>query len=137
GTLPYMAPEQFSGKADERTDIYQAGAVLYELATGRRALGATQPAALINAILHSTPQLPRALNAALSADFDPILMKAIDKDPALRSQRAGEFAISLHGLRCSSSRVAVRPHEKTRWGLPIAAGSAAVLALAGGLFWFA
>ncbi len=60
GTLPYMAPEQFEGKADERTDIYQAGMVLYELATGRRAFEEKQPAALMRAILGDEPSSPAA-----------------------------------------------------------------------------
>src|SRR5437899_16939 len=52
GTLPYMAPEQLRGqRADQRTDIYSAGAVLYEISTGKRPYQQTSGPQLISAIL--------------------------------------------------------------------------------------
>ena len=51
GTLPYMAPEQFSGIADQRTDLWSVGAVLYEMATGKLPFTETQIQELRDAIL--------------------------------------------------------------------------------------
>ena len=60
GTLPYMAPEQLEGASgDERTDIFAFGAVLYEMASGRRAFRGDSQASLIAAILNRPPQNAR------------------------------------------------------------------------------
>ena len=59
GTPPYMAPEQVAaGPVDGRTDIYAAGATLYELATGRRVFDKPRGAGLYEAILRDTPEPP-------------------------------------------------------------------------------
>jgi eukaryotic-like serine/threonine-protein kinase len=63
GTMPYMAPEQLEGKeTDTRTDVFAFGAILYEMATGRRAFEGKSQASLIAAILAAEPKPLRTLH---------------------------------------------------------------------------
>lgn len=96
GSLPYMSPEQALGReVDARTDIFSFGAVLYEMATGRRAfLGAT-PAAIFDAILNRAPQAPRLLNPNLSEALDRIIRRCLEKDPGMRYQTARDLLADL------------------------------------------
>ena len=99
GTLPYMAPEQLRGeRVDARTDVYAAGAVLYELATGTRVHPGLSGARLMGAILDEAPVSPRALNPRVSQDLEQVLCKALDKDPQLRYQSARELRVDLERL---------------------------------------
>src|SRR5438876_2431086 len=91
GTLAYMAPEQINGaESDERADIYATGAVLYELATGRRPFDAPVPGRLMHAILTEQPPAPSTINPAISPQLDRIILKALEKDPSRRYQSANE-----------------------------------------------
>jgi len=110
GTLPYMAPEQIRGQvADQRTDVYAAGAVLYEMATGRRPFNATNDAALMNAILRGKPDPPTETNPEISPGLNAIVLKAMDIDPALRYQSAIELQVDLQRL---SGRPATAPGSR-------------------------
>jgi serine/threonine protein kinase len=96
GTLPYMAPEQLRGEAiDARTDIWAAGVVLYEMATGRRAFPEAEGARVITAILTKPPSLPSAVHRRVSAGLDSIIVKCLEKDPERRYQSAKELAVDL------------------------------------------
>ncbi len=65
GTVQYMAPEQLEGRpADERTDIFAFGVVLYEMLTGHRAFEGASSAALIGNILHTDHPRPRRLSGS-------------------------------------------------------------------------
>ncbi len=103
GTLPYMAPEQLLGeKVDARTDIFAAGLVLYEMATGRRAFLETQSSRLIDTILNRAPFPPRAVVPGLRPELEPIILKCQEKDPDNRYQSARELAVDLRRLERSS-----------------------------------
>jgi tetratricopeptide (TPR) repeat protein len=96
GTLPYMAPELLQRQpADERSDIYAAGAVLYEMTTGQRLFPDKHGASLLDAVLHRSVRPPRELNPRLSVELQNIIQKAIDKDPDRRYQSAKELKIDL------------------------------------------
>ena len=137
GTLPYMSPEQLKGEPiDARADIYTIGAVLYEMATGRRAFPENQTSRLIDAILHQPPVAPRALNSRISVELESITLKCLDKDPDQRYQSAKELLVDLRRLEPSSSRYASPPHPSPVWGRVaklVGYGVPALLVLAVGL----
>ena len=93
GTLGYMSPEQARGdEPDARSDLFSFGAVLYEMATGRRAFSGKTPAMIFAAILSYTP--PMAAGA-----LGPIIGKAIEKDREARWASAAEMKAALVELR--------------------------------------
>jgi eukaryotic-like serine/threonine-protein kinase len=115
GTLPYMSPEQLDGeRVDARTDIYTLGAVVYEMATGRRAFTGELASQVINAILHQAPVTPRAINARTSPELETIILKCLEKDPAQRYQSAKELLVDLRRLAGRSS-VVVAPTRIRKW----------------------
>jgi tetratricopeptide (TPR) repeat protein len=103
GTLPYMAPEQFrDGAVDLRSDIWAAGVVLYEMATGRRCFDEPSLATLMEAILRREPLPPASVNRAISPGLDRLIRKALEKEPARRFQSAEALSAALESLRASS-----------------------------------
>jgi serine/threonine protein kinase len=96
GTLPYMAPEQVQGEgADVRSDLYAAGAVLYEMATGQRAFPEKTTTELVSAILQRPPVPPASMNRKVSPELERIILKCLEKDPENRYQSAKEFGVDL------------------------------------------
>ncbi|MGA2066329.1 MAG: protein kinase [Thermoguttaceae bacterium] len=95
GTLRYMAPEQFSGQADARSDIYGLGLTLYELLTLRPAFEDNSRSSLIAKITHGEPPGPRKLNPAIPRDLETIVLKAMAREPRDRYPTAGELARDL------------------------------------------
>jgi tetratricopeptide (TPR) repeat protein/predicted Ser/Thr protein kinase len=125
GTLPYMSPEQLRAEAvDARTDIYGAGAVLYEMATSQRPFPETQPTRLIDAILHSSPQPLSAHRPAISSSLEAIIFKALEKDPARRYQSARELLVALESTTVVPSRA-----PKFKWSTAATVSSAVILIL--------
>jgi serine/threonine-protein kinase len=97
GTMQYMAPEQLCGAVvDERVDVYGAGAVLYEFATGRAPFAHLRDGALIDAILHHAPRRPSERHPAITPALESVVLRALDKDP---SRRFASAAAMLHALR--------------------------------------
>ena len=140
GTLPYMPPEQLQGEpVDARADIYTIGAVLYEMATGRRAFQEEQTSRLIDAILHQPPIPPRVLNHRVSTGLETIILKCLDKQPDRRYQSATELLVDLRRLSLPSSPSSdhsIPPAPSPAWGKVrkrISYGVLLLLALAAGL----
>jgi len=98
GTLPYMAPEQLQGQEpDTRSDIYSAGVVLYELATGSRPFP-QRGQMLWEAILQSDPPAPRIKNADISPTLEAVILKCLEKDPNRRYQSAKELLAGVSSI---------------------------------------
>ena len=116
GTLPFMPPEQLLGDSvDARADIYTIGAVLYEMATDRRAFPEGLTSRLMDSILHQPPVSPRAINPRISTQLETIILKCLDKEPDRRYQSATELrrlaasVILFFQLRTSSSTANLEP----------------------------
>jgi serine/threonine protein kinase/tetratricopeptide (TPR) repeat protein len=123
GTLPYMAPEQLRADVvDARTDIYGAGAVLYEMATAQRPFTESQPTRLVDAILHSSPQPLSSHGSTASASLESIIFKALEKEPARRYQSARELLVALESRGVSAA-------PASRWKLSLAGVTTLVLIL--------
>jgi serine/threonine protein kinase/tetratricopeptide (TPR) repeat protein len=106
GTIPYMSPEQLRGRQlDQRSDIFSAGAVLYEMATGCRPFPQSQNTEVIGAILHKNPEPPSTLNVEISPGMESVICKALEKDPERRYHTARELKAALEGISATSQRL--------------------------------
>jgi Tol biopolymer transport system component len=96
GTFQYMAPEQLEGKeADPRTDIFALGAVLYEMASGRKAFEGKSQASLISSILTVDPPSISTLRPMCPPALDRVVRISLAKDPDDRWQSAHDVAAEL------------------------------------------
>jgi Tol biopolymer transport system component len=106
GTLAYMAPEQLRGEnADERTDVYSAGVLLYEMVTGRRPHDQSSGAQLIDAIRYEEPEPPRNLRPDLSEPLERVILRAIERKREDRHASAYELADALTEAGTSAANV--------------------------------
>jgi eukaryotic-like serine/threonine-protein kinase len=107
GTVPYMAPEQLRAEpVDFRSDIWSAGAVLYEMATGKRPFVQTNGPLLMSAILNEDPEPPSKLNSRIPPGLENILLKALDKNPKRRYQSASELGVDLERVTTATGTAA-------------------------------
>jgi len=150
GTIAYMSTEQARGEElDARTDLFSFGAVLYEMATGRRAFPGNSAAVIYEAILNRTPVPASQINRALPPKLDEIIGKALEKDRKLRYQSAAEIRTDLRRLKrdADSARVqaasGARGEENPVPGrqrgirkIVIAVAVMAMLALASGSYYY-
>jgi serine/threonine-protein kinase len=108
GKLAYMAPEQASnGVSDQRSDLFSMGIILWECVTGRRLFRAESTAATLHKLLSDEIAPPSAIDAEL-APLDPVLRKALDRDPDARFQSAEEFIEAIESVARQSYGLAPR-----------------------------
>jgi len=136
GTFQYMAPEQLEGKeADVRSDIFSFGAVLYEMATGKKAFDGKSHAALISAILKDEPPPVSAAAPMTPPALDRVVKTCLAKDPEDRFQTAHDIKLQLQWIAEGGSQVGLpapvahrrKSRERLAWGLAAAAAVAAAL----------
>jgi eukaryotic-like serine/threonine-protein kinase len=99
GTPEYMSPEQVEGKeADERSDIYSLGIVLYEMVTGRVPFEGETP--FVVGVKHKSeiPRDPRELNSQIPEDLSRVILKCLEKDKEKRFQSAADVCTELSGI---------------------------------------
>jgi len=135
GTFQYMAPEQLEGaSADARTDIFAFGAVLYEMATGRRAFEGKSRASLIASVLNTQPPPIAQLRPMTPPALDRLVQACLAKDPDDRWQTAHDVMLELRFIVESSSAAGVPApvarrrawRERAAWIVAAAAVVAAV-----------
>jgi len=163
GTVAYMSPEQVRGEdLDARTDLFSFGAVLYEMATGRRAFSGNTSGVISHAILSQSPPPALRLNPEIPPKLDEIINRLLEKDRDLRYQHAADLRSELKRLKrdtdsgrsaagehvkgasAPSSPVGERPHGaatpgkelRRRWVIAVPVG-AAVIVLAFLAYWLA
>ena len=126
GTLQYMAPEQLEGKeADSRTDIFAFGAVVYEMATGKKAFEGKSQASLIGAILKDDPVPMSELQPMTPPTLDHVVRRCMSKAPEDRWQAASDVMAELKWVTEGGSQPDVpapvvsrrRNRERLAWGL--------------------
>src|SRR5574343_949479 len=94
GTPAYMAPEYVLNRVvSERSDVFSAGLILFEMLLGRRAFTGDSLAAVLQRVASEDLALPE--DAGIDDRLGPILLKAVARDPALRFQAATQFAEAL------------------------------------------
>ena len=135
GTFQYMSPEQLEGApADARTDIFALGAVLYEMATGKKAFEGKNRTSLIAAIVSSQPAPISAVQGMSPPALDHVVRKCIEKDPDDRWQSARDVAAELQWIAEGGSRAGIpvavssrrRHRESTAWAAAVILGLLAI-----------
>ena len=108
GTLQYMAPEQVEAKeVDARTDIFAFGAVVYEMATGKRAFEGKTSASVMAKILEVDPPSISSLQPMTPPQLDRVVKTCLAKDPDERWQTASDLCRELKWISDSGSQAAI------------------------------
>src|SRR5947209_8237540 len=108
GTVQYMSPEQIQGsEADARSDIFALGAVLYEMATGKRAFEGKSQLSVATAILEKDPEPMQSVRPSVPEQLDHIVASCLEKDPEKR-------LASAHDLKLELGWVVTKPRAETR-----------------------
>jgi eukaryotic-like serine/threonine-protein kinase len=104
GSPPYMAPEQFHGKAVFASDIYSLGVTMYQMLTGQLPYDTPSPADLDRLMKGELLTAPRLKNPKIPKSINDIILKAMAPDIHARYQRAGELLDDVLSVRSSAGR---------------------------------
>ncbi len=133
GTVDYMAPEQRvdSKSVDHRADIFSLGVVFYELLTGELPIGRFDP--------------PSKKNVEIDVRIDEVVLKILDRNPAMRYQRASDVGSEITNITSTPARAAAAPHARAeknllekiedRWESWVLAGIVVLFFLSPGTNW--
>ena len=105
GKFAYLAPEQCEGKpVDRRSDVFQAGACLWEMVAGRRLFRGKNELMIMKAILEGNVPPPSSRNKRVSPELDSLILTALEPDPGDRFQSAGAMRDALRSVLRASDR---------------------------------
>ncbi len=97
GSVHYISPEQARGQAaTAQSDIYSAGVVLFEMLTGKVPFEADTPVSVALKHIQERPEVPSTINHAVTPELEKVVLRAMEKDPALRYQSAKSMADDLN-----------------------------------------
>jgi serine/threonine protein kinase len=110
GTAQYLSPEQARGETvDNRSDVYAAGCLLYELLVGEPPFKGDSPVSVAYQHVRELPVRPSLLDRVITPDMDAITLKALEKDPENRYQSAKEMRDDIARLLAGISPTAQLP----------------------------
>jgi eukaryotic-like serine/threonine-protein kinase len=139
GTIQYMSPEQIRGQeADARSDIFAFGAMLYEMATGKRAFTGKSQLKVASSILEDEPPPIRTFDPKISPELERIVLACLAKDPEERFQCAQDLKLQLRSVPIFGGDC--RGHGQTiGWTRTLAwcSATALLVAIVASAFWVA
>ena len=129
GTVQYMSPEQIQGlEADTRSDIFAFGAVLYEMASGKRPFGGKSQIKIASAILEDEPQPLSAVLKTSPPALDRLVRTCLAKSPDERFQSALDLKFELKWLLTAQPGAVSTPVGLSRWLTYFAFAALAIIA---------
>lgn len=136
GTPRYMSPEQVEGKpADQRSDLYAYGLILYEMVTGDVPFTGESTLKVMYQRIQEKPKSPKLVNPELPNWLVRIIMRCLEKDPAARYQSAYEILADLQGSKSSagarSVQILIPEFARWRWAWITGGGVGVLLLLLG------
>ena len=141
GTIQYMSPEQIEGKdADERSDLFALGAVLYEMTTGTRPFEGKSQISVASAILEKDPEPMSRLQPVTPPAFEHVVATCLAKNPDDRFQSAHDVGLQLKWIAVGGTQENVAAPADEKGNLPqslawLVAGALALALIAAAIWW--
>jgi serine/threonine-protein kinase len=142
GTAAYMSPEQARGRAaDQRSDVFSFGCVLYEMLAGRQAFQGEEISDVLASVLKSEPDLS-PLPSKLNPRIREVLRRCLKKNPKLRWHAVGDVRVEIDSILANPDGITVEQMDAARseplWkrAVPIVIAVILTAAIAGGAGWY-